>query len=346
MIPPPTIYTQILRRNCENKDKIDQLIGNLNLKNNIQATNGESVEQFDGKEHYDEGKLLKNIINFDKKFYSKRSNWIKFRNECFNHLCMKGGSKRFSQEFVKILNTYDYKFVKDNEKLISFLTCHLYHWRSKKQNLDLFIESLCDLYKHYYSSQMSQQIYFTTKTILREILATYGSSAVVKIAESFKCVCVETNDYELLFILWRELFESEWFSDQKFSHQLIEMPEVRKILAIRTRNLCYEYFNDNDTDLANRLIQIFLKYNMIEQCTLTLKFYLAYECFQSNVSAATQVVKLCIELNIPLSESENRKYLDLLLKRSVKQQHHRQQQQNQSQDDSNKISVEKYKFKF
>jgi hypothetical protein len=77
-----------------------------------------------------------------------------------------------------------------------------------------------------------------------------------------------------------------------------------------------------------------MRTNVVE----TLKLYLAFEIWRKNSSAATEIVQLFLELNIPLSDSENRKYLDLLLKR--------QQQNGQRGKMSEKIDVENYKFKF
>lgn len=77
-----------------------------------------------------------------------------------------------------------------------------------------------------------------------------------------------------------------------------------------------------------------MRTNVVE----TLKLYLAFEIWRKNSSAATEIVQLFLELNIPLSDSENRKYLDLLLKRP-----HENGQRGKM---SEKIDVENYKFKF
>jgi hypothetical protein len=184
----------------------------LNLKKELRPSGvDDEQQQYDGNEHHNEGKLLQNIQNFDSTFYSSRSarDWLKLRNECLNHLCLQVGSERFSKEFVKILHTHDHEFAQKNIKLITFLTIHLVQWRSKRQNLDLFIDSLCDVYVHYSQTHLSQQMNLTTKTILNDILKSHGSSAVVKIYEAFSRVCheINPNDFELLFILWKQLFE-------------------------------------------------------------------------------------------------------------------------------------------
>jgi hypothetical protein len=73
--------------------------------------------------------------------------------------------------------------------------------------------------------------------------------------------------------------------------------------------------------------------------------YLAYECWERNAKAATEIVNLCISLNIPLTESENKKFLNLILGRSSPPSK-MSKQQPQQDDKKKKIDIEKYKFQF
>lgn len=133
------------------------------------------------------------------------------------------------------------------------------------------------------------------------------------------------------------IFLSFWFSDQNSAKILIDdHVEIRNILASRGKQLCFQYFQSSNTDLVNKLLQIFLYYGMKENVFETVKLYLNYECWRQNSAAATEVVSLCIKLNISLSESENQKYLDLLLKRPHMPK----------AEKLKKIDVKKYKFKF
>lgn len=114
------------------------------------------------------------------------------------------------------------------------------------------------------------------------------------------------------------------------------------MLAVRSKQLCFRYFQTNDTDLVNKLVQIFLKYKMNANVVDTLKMFLAFECWRKNSSAATEIVRLCIELNIQLSDNENSRYFDLLFNRKRQQKQEKQQPANAEK----KKDVEKYKFKF
>lgn len=157
-----------------------------------------------------------------------------------------------------------------------------------------------------------------------------------------------TNYFYLYFLFFLNNNNSFWFSDQQIADELIAQHlEVRKMLSSRSKHLCFGYFQNNNTDLVNKLVQIFLKYKMRTSVVEILKLYLAFEIWRKNSSAATEIVHLFLELNIPLSDSENRKYLDLLLKR------HQQSPTTTKTKDvekrgkmSEKINVENYKFKF
>jgi hypothetical protein len=58
--------------------------------------------------------------------------------------------------------------------------------------------------------------------------------------------------------------------------------------------------------------------------------------WRRNLDAALQIVQLCLKLEIQLSDAENKKFLDLLLKRPQDKKRH----------EKKKITIEKYQFKF
>jgi hypothetical protein len=114
--------------------------------------------------------------------------------------------------------------------------------------------------------------------------------------------------------------------------------------------MCYQYFCHSNTERVNKIIQIFLKHRMRQNAVSIIKMYLSYECWRRNKSQAVEIVNLCIELNIELSDKENNKFLNLLLGRSSKvlssaQELKEEAPQNERQT-AKKIDIEKYKFKF
>lgn len=90
----------------------------------------------------------------------------------------------------------------------------------------------------------------------------------------------------------------------------------------------------------------------MSNATNIIKMYLSYECWRKNSSAATEIVRLCIQLNIPLTENENNIFLNLLLGRSsaaAATSKSLNEEEKKSQDDDKKKTksdITKYKFKF
>lgn len=80
---------------------------------------------------------------------------------------------------------------------------------------------------------------------------------------------------------------------------------------------------------------------MRANATQIIKMFLDYECWRKNSQAATEIVNFCIQLNIPLSDNENKKFLNLLLGRSSEMS-----KQKPQQDEKKKIDIKKYKFQF
>lgn len=132
------------------------------------------------------------------------SKWTNFRNECLFHMCSRNCSRKFSEEFIKLINKYDHSFVKDNDQFLDFLT----NWRDKRKNLESLVETICGLHLQYTSSNsLSIYIRLLTENLLDDRLSEHGSSLVIMLTKSFKHVCKETSDYEILFILWKKLFQ-------------------------------------------------------------------------------------------------------------------------------------------
>lgn len=58
--------------------------------------------------------------------------------------------------------------------------------------------------------------------------------------------------------------------------------------------------------------------------------------WRRNIDSVTQIVQLCLKLDIQLTDKENKKFLDLLLKRD----------DDKRRPETKKIATHKYQFKF
>lgn len=93
---------------------------------------------------------------------------------------------------------------------------------------------------------------------------------------------------------------------------------------------------------------------MKENASNIIKMHLKYSCWQKSSSEATEIVRLCIALNIPLTEDENNMFLNLLLRRTSSMNGEQEEEEKLvklSDDDKKgekvkKSSIQKYKFKF
>lgn len=59
--------------------------------------------------------------------------------------------------------------------------------------------------------------------------------------------------------------------------------------------------------------------------------------WRRNIDSVTQIVQLCLKLDIQLTDKENKKFLDLLLRRSGDEK---------QRPETKKIATHKYQFKF
>ena len=82
---------------------------------------------------------------------------------------------------------------------------------------------------------------------------------------------------------------------------------------------------------------------MMQNASDIIKMHLSYECWQKNKSAATEIVRLCVQLDISLSNYQNNEFLNLILNRSSSTLLLKKQRQ---VDKMKKPEVTKYKFKF
>lgn len=174
----------------------------------------------------DEDKLLKGIDNYN---FNQHSNFTNFRNECIELICFSA-STEFFRKFMKLLYHKDLKFFEENKEFFNFLY-YLQDWRENgydSNETEKLLENVSRFYFIYKDNEfLLNRVKFITQVsnvkphnlnflnkhfsfhqdIIERILQTHGSSAVVRIKNLLEKISYETQDYEILFILWRKLFE-------------------------------------------------------------------------------------------------------------------------------------------
>ncbi|CRK89470.1 CLUMA_CG003208, isoform A [Clunio marinus] len=260
--------------------------------------------------------------------------------ETSEYASANGNAELFTilQTFIKMT---DENFYKSNYMYFKSLSLEL-DWRSGK-NIDQVLEEFEINYRKSFSDQtLLKHMTKLCNVVMQDAVEKRGESTVIKIKHRIEKISEETKDYQLLFILWRKLFESFWFSDQQLASELVEKHvQLRKVLCKQSTVLSFIYLRHNNIELVHQLIQIFLRFNMTKQVEVLVRMLFEFECWRKNLNAVLQIVQLCLKLDIQLSEEENKKFLDLLLKRPRDVEADEEKKRM-----AEKIPIQKYQFKF
>lgn len=114
-----------------------------------------------------------------------------------------------SELFKKLdsqLATHHSKFYEENLKFIEILALEV-EWQTG-QNIDQLIEKFHFMYKKNISDEvLSIRMRKLCSLMIEDCVEKKGESSVVKLRDKLEKLCDETMDYQLLFDLWRNLFE-------------------------------------------------------------------------------------------------------------------------------------------
>lgn len=193
---------------------------------------------------------------------------------------------------------------------IYLLSCY---WNN--HNVKLTIEGVREIYENY---KRDEVVYKELRCFLNYILIDaidHKSEAVlISLKNLAEEMCLDYDDCYFVYSLWKKCFDSHWFSDQQLADELLlKFEKLQKILSIESNLLCFSYLRQKNTNAVMRLIEVFLKFDMQKQVESSLKVLLDYQCYRRDLRAASEIVQTCINLEINLSDEENKKFLALLL---------------------------------
>ncbi|KAG8312671.1 uncharacterized protein LOC124355359 [Homalodisca vitripennis] len=136
----------------------------------------------------------------------------------------------------------------------------------------------------------------------------------IKTVEQFS---LEQKDQIILGYLWKSLFESTWFSDHQLAEQILEKhPNLVQVIKWMIPAMGKELLQDHKIDDFYRLIELTLKYELKRFEGTLLQFLFDYYYIHQNIERCSEVVKyLSTKPDFQLSEDQQRKYINLLLKR-------------------------------
>lgn len=156
---------------------------------------------------FDEEKLLNAMI--DQSMITSKIKWMNFRKECIQHMSSSSNIE-FFEKFISLIYKIDPVYHAENEEFLNFLY-HFMSWKSNEfRNIDMIINRLSSLYEKSLlenNETLNNQMAFLTYRLLEDVIDKHGSGVIVKIRKSFEKICKKTQDHEMLYILWRKLFE-------------------------------------------------------------------------------------------------------------------------------------------
>lgn len=116
------------------------------------------------------------------------------------------GNAELFRKLMTFTQVYDPEFYDENVSYIDALNLEL-DWRTG-QNIDLMIDKFETMYKRsLYDDEMTKHMLRLSSTLIQDCVSKKGESVVIKFKDRFERMCRESKDYQLLFELWRNLFE-------------------------------------------------------------------------------------------------------------------------------------------
>ncbi|XP_065081164.1 uncharacterized protein LOC135703769 [Ochlerotatus camptorhynchus] len=180
--------------------------------------------------------------------------------------------------------------------------------------------------------------------IVDETIGRKSEAVLLAVIEMGEFCLKEMNDSFLICYVWERSFHSQWYSDQEAAKAMFDKHEsLRLAIAKRINSLCFAFMQDFNTEPVYRLMELFLKHNMLPQCRLILICLFEYQYWRRNLRACSEIIQNSIDLDLALPEAYNRKLLDLLLGRSGMQTRPSVETEGKRKQ---KLQAKKYELKF
>jgi hypothetical protein len=116
------------------------------------------------------------------------------------------GNVRLSEKFLSHLKSNHIEFHDEN---LNYFTCVALElqFKTNSANIDELLEKFEHLYTNSIDDKNAKQIMRICSVIIEDCVAKKGESAVIKMKEKIEMMCEKSQDYRLLFSLWKRLFE-------------------------------------------------------------------------------------------------------------------------------------------
>lgn len=180
------------------------------------------------------------------------------------------------------------------------------------------IESTLMLKKLYFESNQKEKelILFIIHEISNDTIGLKSEATLVTLVNLTEYFFCFFNEIRPLMIVWQKAFTSSWFSDQQLAETLyIKYTDLRKELFEKGKitMLFQSFLFKHEIETCQRLTELCIKCNEQEASRTCLRLLFDYHYFRSDLKSCSEVMKYCLNVNLNLTEDENKKLLDLLL---------------------------------
>lgn len=148
------------------------------------------------------------------------------------------------------------------------------------------------------------------------VIKNHGEASLVNIINFVKMFSKKYCDFSLMAFLWKELFESEWFSDQQLAAELqSKHRELTQCISGMIPIMAKQLLTHHKLESFHRLIEVTLYNGMTSQTHFLLQFLFEYKYAVDDLQACSHIMETSVALDIPLKKDQCSRFIDLLLHR-------------------------------
>ncbi|KAL4714942.1 hypothetical protein ACJJTC_003093 [Scirpophaga incertulas] len=229
-------------------------------------------------------------------------------NKLFRYYSSMGKS-----DMVNFLQTYciktDFNLFKRSGYFMHFTAkaeCH-------KGNSEKGLNILKECYKNHKNLRSIYRCIF--KELIQDTVLNRSEASLV----IFKRCVIEFShcfkDHYPLICFWHLCWASTWFSDQVLADELFNECEILRDI-IRDKSTAFTITilrNECNEDAVMRLLQAFLKFDMIEEYTRVLQVLFTFKLKNNDLRGCMEIMKNCEVLGITLPAHQQGKYINMLI---------------------------------
>ncbi|XP_025205696.1 uncharacterized protein LOC112602000 [Melanaphis sacchari] len=177
-------------------------------------------------------------------------------------------------------------------------------------NGDLY--SMFKIFESFYSIE-SAKVNYILEPIIHTIVTSHGAASVVMVSKFVNLIVIKFGDYHPMSILWKYLFLSELFNDNLEAEKLLEqntnlIENIQYLSLALTRKL----LKTHKINYVQKILIVLLKHKRMEPYQWNLSYLFEYYYTLGNVSQCKEIMKHSIEFNVPLTEAQQSRLINLV----------------------------------